>query len=155
MIKLMSIFSYRHEDREIVMEERNLEERPNARTVLVVEDDMNVGSLLVSIIEEELLYQVTLASNAYEALAIVENTKPHLFILDYQLPGMNGLQLYDHLHMLPGFDQIPGLVISANAPVNEIKKRHLWYLKKPFELNELLDVTERLVNQGKDHLQEV
>ncbi len=137
------------------MEEQKQTERVNARTILVVEDDMNVGSLLVSIIEEELLYRVTLAINAYEALAIVENTKPHLFILDYQLPGMNGLQLYDHLHILPGLEQIPGLVISANAPINEIKKRHLWYLKKPFELNELLEVTERLANQGKDHLQEV
>jgi CheY-like chemotaxis protein len=130
-------------------------ERLDTTTVLVVEDDMNVGSLLVSIIEEELLYRVMLAINAYEALAIVEQTKPHLFILDYQLPGMNGLQLYDHLHVLPGLEQVPGLVISANAPVNEIKKRHLWYLKKPFELNELLDVTERLANQGRDHLQEV
>jgi CheY-like chemotaxis protein len=130
-------------------------ERLDATTVLVVEDDMNVGSLLVSIIEEELLYRVALAINAYEALAIVEHTRPHLFILDYQLPGMNGLQLYDHLHVLPGLEQVPGLVISANAPVNEIKKRHLWYLKKPFELNELLDVTERLANQGRDHLQEV
>jgi CheY-like chemotaxis protein len=151
----MSKFSNRNEDWEIVMAELKQAEQLGDRTVLVVEDDMNVGSLLVSIIEEELLYRVLLAANAYEALAIVENTKPHLFILDYQLPGMNGLQLYDHLHVLPGLEQVPGLVISANAPVNEIKKRHLWYLKKPFELNELLDITERLANQGRDHLQEV
>lgn len=130
-------------------------EQLDSRTVLVVEDDMNVGSLLVSIIEEELLYHAILANNGYEALEVVEKTKPHLFILDYQLPGMNGIQLYDRLHVQPELENTPALVISANAPIDEIKKRQINYLRKPFELNDLLDVTERLVREGYDDPQEV
>jgi CheY-like chemotaxis protein len=124
------------------------EEQADTRTVLVVEDDRNVGSLLVSIIEEELFYRAILADNGYKALEIVEETRPHLLILDYQLPGgMNGIQLYDRLHAQPGLEAIPALVISANAPIDEIQQRQIHYLKKPFELNELLEVTERLVEE--------
>jgi CheY-like chemotaxis protein len=124
------------------------EEQADTRTVLVVEDDRNVGSLLVSIIEEELFYRAILTDNGYKALEIVEETRPHLLILDYQLPGgMNGIQLYDRLHAQPGLEAIPALVISANAPIDEIQQRQIHYLKKPFELNELLEVTERLVEE--------
>jgi CheY-like chemotaxis protein len=124
------------------------EEQADTRTVLVVEDDRNVGSLLVSIIEEELFYHAILTDNGYKALEIVEETRPHLLILDYQLPGgMNGIQLYDRLHAQPGLEEIPALVISANAPIDEIQQRQIHYLKKPFELNELLEVTERLVEE--------
>lgn len=124
------------------------EEQADTRTVLVVEDDRNVGSLLVSIIEEELFYRAILTDNGYKALEIVEETRPHLLILDYQLPGgMNGIQLYDRLHARPGLEEVPALVISANAPLDEIQQRQIHYLKKPFELNELLEVTERLVEE--------
>lgn len=56
---------------------------------------------------------------------------------------MNGLKLYDHLHSTKEFQTVPVVLTSANAPVRELRKRDLYYLKKPFELEELLQVIDR------------
>ncbi len=75
---------------------------PNANTIekpiLIVEDDTAIGSFLIEAIEQETVHQALLATDGYEALQIVDDIKPGLFLIDYSLPYLNGLELYDHLH---------------------------------------------------------
>lgn len=61
-------------------------------------------------------------------------------IADVQLPGMNGLELYDHL--VGSGNVVPTILITA-FPDDEDRARALWagvssYLAKPFNENELL-----------------
>jgi len=70
---------------------------------------------------------------------------PNLFILDYRLPSMNGIDLYDQLHTVKGLEDTPGIMLSAYLPKHEIEKRSLVALSKPFELDELLDTVEKLL----------
>jgi CheY-like chemotaxis protein len=115
------------------------------KTVLVVEDDEDIGSFLIHAISLEMSLQALLAPNGYEALELVERYKPDLFLLDYHLPGINGIQLYDRLHAKNGLEHVPAVMISANAPVKEIRQRKITYIKKPFELTDLLQTIEKLV----------
>ena len=115
------------------------------KTILVVEDDISIGEIIALTLSEETSFQVCLAANAQEALKILRETMPTLFLLDYQLPNMTGLQLYDYLHTLPEFAQIPAIMMSANLPWRELEQRHIIGLQKPFEIDELIEVVERTV----------
>ncbi len=119
--------------------------QPEIKTILVVEDDADVGEFFALALKQETPYQSLLVSNGFEALKLVNTIKPNLFVLDYQLPSMNGLELYDHLHTIPGLEDVPALFMSANLPTGELKKRRVYYIKKPFELEELLQTIENLL----------
>lgn len=123
------------------------EKRPSIQTILVLEDDCTLGGLLIDIINEETPYKAFLASSGEEALQIVRSLKPNLLLLDYQLPGMNGLELYDTLHAMKDFAEIPALFMSANAPISELEKRHVGFIKKPFELEDMLYSIEILLSR--------
>lgn len=114
------------------------------QTVLIVEDDIEIGRLLVLLISQETPYQVRLVQSGREALRIVHDIHPVLFILDYYLPSMTGLQLFDLLHAKEEWATIPAIMISANLPVKELEKRGIIGLSKPFDLDKLLEIIERM-----------
>ena len=113
------------------------------KAILVVEDDASIGEIIALTLSEETSLQVYLASNGQEALKILREVVPAIFLLDYQLPSMTGLQLYDYLHTLPEFAEIPTIMMSANLPWRELEKRHILGLQKPFEIDELIEIVER------------
>ncbi len=121
------------------------EEHTTLKTILVVEDDADVGDFLVRAILLESPYQAKLVSDGFQALKTVRSLKPNLFLLDYQLPSMNGIELYDRLHAIKEFADIPAIVFSANLPLQKVRERKLASLKKPVELDELLNTIEELL----------
>jgi DNA-binding response OmpR family regulator len=120
---------------------------PTAKTIFLVEDDQGIGDFLVSAIEQETPYHALLLSDSFQALKAVQDIKPDLLILDYHLPRMNGLELYDHLQAQEGLTDVPTIMISANFsfPLGELTKRHITSLKKPFDLDAFLPLIERLL----------
>jgi DNA-binding response OmpR family regulator len=113
------------------------------KLILVVEDDEAIGTLLVQILAQEACYQALLAVDGFEALNVVREVKPDLFILDYQLPAMNGIQLYDSLHAISRLENVPAILLSARLPQYEVEKRSLIGLGKPFDLDELLEMVNK------------
>jgi DNA-binding response OmpR family regulator len=121
------------------------EENSTVKTVLVVEDDTGIGTFLIQAIQQETHYQAMLVTDGFQALKAVANIKPGLFILDYQLPRMNGIELYDRLHAIPGMDHIPAIIVSARLPRHEIEKRNIIGISKPLELDDFLQTIEKLL----------
>src|SRR6266487_2682382 len=117
----------------------------SVKTVLVVEDDTGIGNFLVQAILQETPYHAMLVADGFQALKAVANIKPSLFILDYQLPRMNGIELYDQLHATKGLEHIPAVVISARLPRQEIEKRKIIAMSKPLELDDFLNAIENLL----------
>jgi DNA-binding response OmpR family regulator len=108
------------------------------QTIMIVEDDAYIGAFLVEAITQETPYHVMLVANGIEALNAVRNIKPSLLILDYHLPGINGLELYDQIHALPELMQIPAIMMSARLPRQELEKRTIVGIHKPFDLDDFL-----------------
>ncbi len=117
----------------------------NVKTILVVEDDEDIGSFIVEALLQETPHQALLVTNGSKALETVKTIKPNLFVLDYLLPRMNGIDLYDQLHATKELEHIPTIMMSANLPASEARKRKITCLKKPFELDELLQTIEKLI----------
>lgn len=121
-----------------------------SKTILVVEDDADLGELILQVLDlhseqDKTFYRAVLVVDSMEALEAVKSIKPDLFLIDYYLPRMDGLELYDRLHSSPGLEQVPTIFISANPPQKEIEKRNLVSMKKPFNLKDLLHTIDRLL----------
>ena len=126
------------------------EKQAQVKTILVVEDDDDLAQLIMEVIQQEKVqdktfYKPVLATDSMRALQISKTLKPDLFLLDYYLPRMNGLELYDHLHAMEGLEHTPAIFMSANPPQQEIEKRNLISVKKPFNLKDLLHTIEKVL----------
>jgi CheY-like chemotaxis protein len=116
------------------------------KTVLLVEDDAAIAELLVQIIVQETPYRVMAAPDGMQALDLVKNVRPDLLLLDYWLPTIHGIELYDRLSALTGMEQIPTIMLSVNPPMQEIKKRPITCIKKPFDVDHLLHTMQSMMD---------
>lgn len=121
------------------------QESSAVKTIIVVEDDEDIGSFLVQAISQETNYQAMLLTDGFQCLKAVTNIKPNLFILDYHLPSMNGIELYDQLRAKKELEHVPAILISAQLPNKDIEKRDIVGMNKPLELDELLHTIEDMV----------
>lgn len=110
--------------------------------ILIVDDEpVNIQVLINNL--SVLKYEVTQATNGFEALEIIENGfRPDLILLDVMMPRMSGYEVCQILRekfpaielpivMLTAKNQVTDLVEGFNSGAND-------YLSKPFSKNELL-----------------
>jgi CheY-like chemotaxis protein len=116
--------------------------------ILIVEDDPDIGQLLVLALASQTPYRPVLASNEEEALHTVEAVTPALVLLDYQLPGTTGVKVYDHLRAKDELRTLPAIVLSASLPRQELQERHLVGIAKPFDLDVLLETIEQVLTSS-------
>lgn len=117
--------------------------RDQVKMILVVEDDEAIGSVIQQVLLLETPYQVALATDAHQALHMVQQITPQLFVIDYQLPSMNGLELAKHLLERPDLEKTPVILMSAYIPGMIIPPHSFDFLRKPFELDELLRLARK------------
>jgi len=122
----------------------SIEVKPaSKKTILVAEDDVEIGAMLVMVISQETPYEALLVRSAKEVMRTVQEMTPVLFLFDYHLPSMTGIQLYDQLHTNTELAAIPTIMLSANLPMRELEKRYILGLKKPFDIDKLLSLIEQ------------
>ena len=121
------------------------------KTILIVEDDAHIGEFLVRSLSEETPYKPLVVSGGFEALKVTREVKPNLFVLDYHVPGMDGIELYDQLHAVKAFRDTPAVIMCARLPHREREKRSLVGLRKPLELSELLQMVQALLESEDGH----
>ena len=119
--------------------------KPPVKTVLVVEDDQDLGEVFVQVLSQETSYIPVLATDGEEALAFMQEIQPDLVVVDYHLPDMNGIELYDHLHTIKQLKDVPAIIVSAALPERDLKERGLLGLSKPLDLDDLLETTTSLL----------
>jgi DNA-binding response OmpR family regulator len=107
--------------------------------ILVVEDDPKLAEFIASELGLE-GFTVTVANNGIEGLSAAREIQPSLLILDWNLPGISGLDLCLRLRktglqvpiiMLTARDDVPDRVMGLNAGADD-------YVTKPFSMEELL-----------------
>ena len=116
------------------------------KTILIVEDASSIGEMFVQTLVEENVYNAVLVMSGAQALEVVKDLTPDLLLLDYHLPNMNGLELYDVLHNMPHFSSIPAILITAGVLEHDIGNRHIVGMSKPVDINKLLDIISELLD---------
>lgn len=121
------------------------EERSAVKSILIVEDDPAIGDLLTETISYETRYHPIVVSDGIQALKVVKETRPDLLLVDYRLPMMSGIELYDQIQAIEGAAYIPIIMTSASEIEKELADRNITVLIKPFDLDELLETIKRML----------
>jgi len=116
----------------------------NAYQIAVVDDDAQIRKIVEAFLKKE-GYQTIGLTTAEEALELWKNDSPDLWILDINLPGMNG---YDFCRQIRKETEVPIIMISArDEEFDRILGIELGsddYLTKPFSPRELVARVNRL-----------
>ena len=109
--------------------------------ILVVEDESAIAEL-IAINLRHAGFEVTVADDAEQAQAAVDQVLPHLVILDWMLPGKSGHALARQWRLAPRTRDLPVIMLTARADeadkVAGLDAGADDYLTKPFSVNELL-----------------
>ena len=126
------------------------------KRILVVDDRNELLHLMRRILEDE-QYQVSILQEGRDAFARVKNLLPDLLILDLKLGDISGQDVLKQIKNDNVTTDIPVIVYTAavleaeevNKLIESDQRYHNVYLvKKPFELDTLLDRVEQLLNGG-------
>ena len=119
------------------------------RTILVVDDDPEMRTLLVEVLCRE-GYAVEEASNGAEALTRLRAKAIAVIIMDKNLPGLGGLYLLSGLRMICPDTPVILITTLADAAtyLEGLKKGAFDYIFKPFRMGELLQVLRRALLSG-------
>jgi CheY-like chemotaxis protein len=114
----------------------------NQKTILYIEDNMH-NRRLVRRALQRCGYTVVEAEDGLTGLAMVDELRPPLVLLDIGLPGIDGLEVVSRIKADAGLKSIPVIALTASAMRGD-RERFLAagcddYLSKPIQLNELVD----------------
>ena len=119
---------------------------------IIVVDDSTTNNLLCKILFEEKGYKITAFENGKEALVAIKSSKPDMVLLDLMMPETDGLTMLRDIK--ENTTDIPVIIVSAadsRAYIDEaLKLKPFDYVKKPIELDDLLEkVEQHLKAMGK------
>ncbi|MDC0739427.1 response regulator [Cognatishimia sp. SS12] len=124
--------------------------------ILAVDDDENIRELLSASIAAETSHYITTVPSAQKALAVAGHVDPEFdcFLLDIQMPGMDGIELCQRLRQMSAYQKTPILMLTAMAQKKFVDRAFQAgatdYISKPFEFLELfsrLKNAERLIEE--------
>ncbi|XXX78942.1 response regulator [Sorangium sp. So ce134] len=114
--------------------------------ILVVEDDLDIRSILSQLLVFE-GYDVEEAADGAEALALLRKDRPPaLILLDLMMPIMDGWQLRAELQRDPELSSVPVVIVSADVRAEQeaSRLRVAGLLKKPLQIEPLLELVHRI-----------
>jgi len=108
---------------------------------ILIVDDSEASAQTLGWMVEIFGYDIKLAHNGQDALALAKSFKPHVVLLDIGLPGMNGYEVCQRLRNDP---EIKNLVIIAQTGWGEDQHKTMsqeagfdYYMVKPIEMEKL------------------
>jgi DNA-binding response OmpR family regulator len=121
--------------------------------ILIVEDDADSCELISHLLRNaNNNYQVFSVQTAEKALSLINSQPFDLYVLDYWLPKMTGVELCSHIRIsdsktpvifFSGMARLTDMNLAISAGANE-------YLVKPNDLIKITDTVKRLLN-NKDY----
>ncbi len=122
-----------------------------SKIVVVLEDDHEVRSLLATVLQDQGYYVVPV-DNGERALAVLQQVRATLLIMDLGLTGMDGNEVIRQVRADERTRDVPVMVLSARVPLagNGSKPRTSRIIKKPFQIDQVLAEVERIIGKAGD-----
>lgn len=113
------------------------------KTVLYIEDNFHNRRIVRKILQSR-GYSLIEAEDGISGLAMVQELKPPLVLLDIGLPGMDGLEVVGRIKADQALREIPVIALTASAMRGD-RERFLAagcddYLSKPVQAMELINM---------------
>lgn len=128
----------------------DLDCRPGAVNVLVVEDDETIGRSLREALNAA-SYEITWVRNGEDAFFVAITQQIDLMVLDLGLPGRSGLEVLTALRLRD--KNMPVLILSARSEIEDrvagLRAGADDYLGKPYSADELVARLQALLRRGR------
>lgn len=125
-------------------------ENKNLPTILSVDDSPIVQTMIKRTLGDR--YNVLLASNAVDALNLLNQKSVQLLLLDVTMPDIDGLEMCRTLRSIPKFQKLPVVMLTGRDSLVDKMKGQIAgtnrYLTKPFDQEKLLAVINEFVGGG-------
>ena len=112
------------------------------KTILIADDDQDVRACISMRLVRNPRFRIVEAASGRDALDLARQEHPDLVILDWSMPGLNGIEFMQALREDPTMAETPVIMMTGkNAPAELAQARALGvcaYLVKPFDLAEIL-----------------
>ena len=120
------------------------------KSILIV-DDNQANLKLARLLLEGDGYDTRTASDALEALAVLQSFMPSLILMDIQLPGLDGLELTRRLKAQPATKDIVIIALTAYAMKGDEQKARAagcdGYISKPIDTRTILGTIARCIGR--------
>jgi CheY-like chemotaxis protein len=114
------------------------------KTVLVVDDEPVLRVLVREILQDE-GYAVIDAADGRSMLELLDGVHPDLVLMDVMMPGIDGREAYQILRSRTDLPDLPVVMMSAAVQPSKLDPSITAFLRKPFDLTELLELVARLI----------
>ena len=118
-----------------------------APTRVLVIDDSNTIRRSAEIFLKQGGYQVVLAEDGFDALAKVNDHRPHLIFCDILMPRLDGYQTCAIIKRNPKFSGVPVIMLSSKDGLFDKARGRMVgsedYLTKPFTKDQLLQAVQQ------------
>jgi len=110
--------------------------------VLIVDDAPSMRSLLVAIVKSFGIKSISEAGDGAAALQVVNSKDIDLIVCDWEMPKMDGLELFKRVRENENYANIPFILVTSMSEVNKVKVaikqgvKH--YIVKPFKPDTIL-----------------
>ncbi|MEY2932536.1 MAG: hypothetical protein RL033_3285 [Pseudomonadota bacterium] len=119
------------------------------RSVLYVEDNPANVLFMRDLLSNFESIDLSVASTAEQGVELAERLRPHVIIMDINLPGMSGLDALRALRARSDLQHIPVIALTAAASERDrqqgMQAGFYRYLTKPVQVDELIGVLETLL----------
>ena len=117
-------------------------------SILIVDDDPGIRNMLSTVLNNE-GFSVETAANGKQAIKTCERTPFDVALIDIELPDMKGTELLTKLKQIQ--PRIIKIIITGHptieSAVKAVNQRAEGYLLKPFEVEDLLRMIKRLLDE--------
>lgn len=121
------------------------------RSILIVEDDSDIRDALQDILTLEGFHAESV-TNGKEALEYLQTKSPALIFLDLMMPVMDGKMFLKEFSKSFPESNIPVILLSA-ALNTQVDYPIVGFLKKPLDLDSLLNQARKLTGSGRPSLE--
>jgi CheY-like chemotaxis protein len=116
----------------------------NAKTVLVVDDEPVLRTIVREILHEE-GYAVIEAADGRVMLEMMAKERPDLVLMDVMMPGIDGREAYRQLRLHPEHRDVPVVMMSAGVRPIKLDPSIAGFMAKPFDISQLVELVVRLI----------
>lgn len=114
------------------------------KTILVVEDEEDLRAVVREILRDE-GYAVLEAPHGLAMLEVLGRERVDLVLMDVMMPGGDGRDAYRELRARPDLPMVPVVMMSAVMHAEAQDASLAGFLRKPFDLDQLLDIVRSLI----------
>ena len=126
-----------------------MSEGTNGLTVMVVDDSKTIRRTAETLLKKE-GYEVVTATDGFDALSKIADTKPAIIFVDIMMPRLDGYQTCALIKNNSEFKSTPVVMLSSKDGLFDKAKGRIvgsdQYLTKPFSRDELIGAIEKLVS---------